>query len=170
MAIKPAINQNRFVELDKNMQSLHTKMQAVTQNSDVVKYTKKCQQQLSGDWPTGKYYCDASITLHKIVTSANEVADAQARFFPIVEQASFLKPVSELMTTPPASFGREFVVGGYEKSYKLGELQCTYLNKLDNKESSYIFARYGDAIETSDGDLSLTLSCSGLADQDWYKN
>ena len=170
LVVRPAINQNHFTSLGNNMQKLHAKMQAVAQNSETIKFTKKCDQQLSGDWPTGKYYCDSSITLEKTVSSIDETTDIQARFFPVIDQASFLKPTSKLITTPLASFGKEFIVSSSEKKYEVGSIRCTYLNKLSSKSSGYALDRYGDSIEANDGNLSLVLSCSGLADQNWYND
>jgi len=167
-------NRERFTILDRQMLKIFQNIKTSPVNFKDWEYDKSCEAKLAGDWPTGQYYCSATINLHKTSTSVEELNNLQTQFFPIIDDTQYLTPTSELITQSPKDFGVNFVVSSAEKRYQEpgSGANCSYLIKLSQSvNDNYLVSdAYGSDINNGVGIISISLKCTGLANDDWYLN
>jgi hypothetical protein len=165
------IEQDRFDKLSNNMQNLLVRMQSIAVDSEKLSYEEKCEKQLSGDWPTGKYYCKTIINLEKSVYSASEMEAVKDRYLSMIDSAPYLDAVNEMNISPSESFGKDFVVSSAEKRYANDDgFICDFSVNLYKDDGSYTIYKSGDIINSDEGLFALNIICSNLSNHDWYTN
>lgn len=167
--IKNKFEEHKYERLSQNMNNLYQDMLEVAEDSEELIYKNECAPEYTGDWPTGKYYCKSSIKLDKPISDVSEVSSAQSRFFKIVDNNNFMKPITELFVYYPEYFGKEFVVSSVEKDYNTSDIRCKFSNDLIRDDKSYNIDQFGDKIYENEGRLLLSISCTGLTSKSWYK-
>lgn len=170
---KPILDQldhNRFKTLDKQIGSIFDNIKAVANNDDNWNYKKVCSAEYTGWMQTGSYFCHATISMDKSVTSANEVADLHAKYFSVIDKTKSLKQNTTLAITP-SDFGKEFVFSSAEKHYKETEtgIECWYLAELNQSHETTDNVQYGAPIDNGVGNFRISLDCSDKARNYWYE-
>lgn len=166
--LKNHFEKNRFLALSANMQDLYDQLKNIATESEDLVFKNECDEEKSGDWPTGYYYCESSITLDKQVETAGEVSEIQSRYFAVIDSTESLQSSSELALYSPEDFGRNYVVSGAEKKYLNNSIKCKYLNALNNDDGTYNVDMPGDKIDENNGRLILSLQCIDKTTSDWY--
>lgn len=163
---------DKFIDLDTQMQGVYRKLQAASGGADDWKYEKVCNDELAGDWPTGMYFCDVTMSLNKKATSVDDVNNMQAKYYPIINGSNALKKTTELDPESLIDFGKNFVVSSAEQRYKEIKtgVECDYLIKLyqDATDGEYISNAYGSYISVGSGYVRASLVCSEKARGSWY--
>ena len=163
---------DRFIALDAQMQGVYQKLQATSGGVDDWKYRKVCTEELAGDWPTGVFFCDTTISLDKKATSVADVNNLQAKYYPIINSSDTLRKTTELDPEAPSDFGKNFVVSSAEQRYKEVKtgVECDYLLKLyqDAIDGKYISNAYGSYVSVDSGYIRVSLVCSEKARSSWY--
>jgi len=166
------LDHDKFANLDTQMQTVFQKIKAASNGDDDWKYTTSCDFEMSGDFQTGRYICKSLISMEKTVTSAQEVSDLQAKYYPIVDNSDALKQKTELDLELPGDFGKKFVVSGAEKNYieKKSGIVCNYSNQLLQSDSnaSVDSGLYGSQIIGPIGFVDIRLECTETARDYWY--
>lgn len=165
---------DKFIALDTQMQGVYQKLKAASGGVDDWKYRKVCTEELAGDWPTGVFFCDVTISLDKKATSVADVNNLQAKYYPIINDSNALIKTTELDPEYPSDFGKNFVVSSAEQRYeeiKTG-VECDYLIKLYQgaTDGRYISNTYGSYVSVDSGYVRASLACSGKARGSWYSS
>lgn len=163
---------NKFIKLDKNMQSLYEQIKSEANEGDDWKYIAVCSKEYTGDFPTGDYNCVTSISMQKRIASVDELNELQAKYYPIIDNSEYLKEKSEIKIQLPNDFGINFVVSSAEKRYeeKNTGFSCRYIDKVfeTDENGSYIESQYGTNIDVIGGAV-VSLKCTGKTSEAWYK-
>lgn len=161
-----------FRQMDSDLQSLYDNIKYASHGSETWSYDKSCEAELTGDWPTGKYFCSVTMTTEIPATSPAQLTYLHDKYFSVIDRSAYLQSKSQLNKQFPEDFGIKFVVSGADKKYALqgSEAICTYLVKLaqpraNSKDLNYA---YGSDIDDR-GTAIATFICQGLAMNDWYK-
>lgn len=173
--IMDTIDKNRFLTLDSQIQKLYDSVKANSSESDAWIYEKSCESEYSGPWPTGSYFCTAKISLTKTVTTAEEVADLQNKYYPIINNSGILKASSELNLQLPNDFGINFVVSSAERRYneEKSTLGCKYTIDLfqNNNSTTKSYEEnvsLGSTINNGLGKVVIALESTNKARSNWY--
>lgn len=166
---------DKFIALDTQMQGVYQQLKATSGGVDDWKYRKVCTEELAGDWPTGVFFCDVTISLDKKATSVADVNNLQAKYYPIINSSDTLRRTTELDLEAPSDFGKNFVVSSAEQRYqetKTG-IECDYLiylyqNTDDSLKTYEENVSYGSALNGGIGNLLVSLKCSERARNSWY--
>jgi hypothetical protein len=163
---------DRFITLDTQIQTIFQRLKTASDVTDEWEYIKACTAELAGDWPTGHYFCSATISMEKTATSVSEVSALQSKYYPIIDNSSLLEKVTELTPELSNDFGKNFVVSSAEKHYteiKSG-VKCDYLIKLYQsiEDANLISDSYGSKIDNGTGNIRISLSCTDKARNNWY--
>ena len=165
------IDKAKFESLDKNSRALFATVQQISNNSEPWVYDASCEPERAGPWATGSYYCTTELSFEEPVTDAITVSALNTKYFPSIDNASWLTPQTELSTLPVGDFGVNFVVSGAEKSYLTeGDVRCNYLAKIGQayNESNELDYTYGSQISGGEGRALISLSCTEITSGDWY--
>lgn len=166
------LNHDKFTKLDTQMQGLFQKLKTASGEDDIWKYITSCDVEMSGDWPTGEYYCTALISTEKEISSIQEFNTLQTKYYPTINSSNTLKQTSELETEPLNNFGNNFVVSSAEKTYieVKSKIKCNYSIELNqkNEDSNLISSAYGSDINNHIGNANIRLSCGAIARGYWY--
>lgn len=163
---------NKFIKLDKNMQSLYEQIKSEANEGDDWKYIAVCSKEYTGDFPTGEYNCVTSISMQKQIKSVDDLNELQAKYYPIIDNSEYLKEKSEIKIQLPNDFGINFVVSSAEKRYEenSNNMQCNFINKLNQiNDKDYYSNDYGTGINNKIGRVLLSLRCEDIAKKSWYK-
>jgi hypothetical protein len=167
------IDHNRFIQLDKQVEIIYDKITAIADESDNWKYTKECSGEFTG-WlwarKDGRFICKAIISMDKSVTTADEVAALQAKYFPIVDKSENLKESTGLSILP-SNFGVDFVIGAAEKHYieTSTNIECWYLAELNQSNETADNVVFGSEIKDGVGNYTISLKCSDESRSYWYE-
>jgi len=169
------LDHDKFAKLDAQMQVIYSNLKTISGGVDSWDYSTSCDVELAGDFPTGKYYCTALISMEKTVTSVEEVNGLQAKYYPVVDKSASLKQKTELDLQNPNDFGKRFVVSSAYKEFneiKSG-IECSYLINLSKRtnEKSLSYAEnvsYGSDISNGVGKVAISLECNEIARDYWY--
>lgn len=165
------IEQNKYIQLDANMQSLFNKIKSSASSDDNWQYAAVCDDILAGDFPTGQFNCVTSISLQKTITSVDQLNSLQAKYYPIIDGSDTLTTKTELDPELPGDFGKNFVVSSAEKNYtdKSG-IECRYLIKLNQTVEDNLMTddNYGTNINEGIGGVIVSLRCDDIAGEAWY--
>lgn len=168
------IEHDRFIALDKQMQIVYKNLKTASNGVDDWKYDKVCEDQLAGDWPTGRYLCKATISLDRTVSSVDELNSLQAKYFTSIDDDAIFEDVSELKLYLPNDFGKRFVVSSASKEYKNIDtnIKCGYSIDLYQNDNlygdQYAYESYGMDILGNVGRLGIRLKCSESSGEHWY--
>jgi hypothetical protein len=166
------IDHDKFITLDSQMQGLYQKLKAASGGVDDWKYETICTAELAGDFPTGQYFCSATVSLDKIATSVDAVNALQDKYYPLINDYDALTSQTNLDLELPNDFGKKFVVSSAEERYRMKstDIKCDYLLKLGQsiEDINLTTDSYGSAISNSVGDLDFSLGCTGKARGHWY--
>lgn len=170
--IYDSFDQQKFKKLDSSMQDMHRTLKTVSDKEEKWQYSKNCDEELSGDWPTGRYFCTALISIVKHISSVQELNALQAKYYPIIDKNSYLEPKDQLDLQFPDDFGKKFVVSSAEKNYiesKSG-IDCKYLIKLYQKNTplNLYDDAYGSKIINNNGNAYITFECTAKARKSWF--
>jgi len=168
------LDHDKFTNLDTQMQSIYNSLKMASGGVDNWNYSTSCDVELAGDFPTGKYYCTALISMEKTVTSVEEINGLQSKYYPIVDKSTSLKQKTELDLQNPNDFGERFVVSSAYKEFseiKSG-IDCSYLlkvNQMDDLVGGFSDNdSYGSTIEGQNGVAVISLRCRNIARDYWY--
>lgn len=164
------IEKNKFAKLDTNINEIYKEIKAVAGSDEDWKYVKECSD--DGDWiTTNTFFCHATISMKKTITTAKEIGDLQKKYFSIIDKNQNLEEKTNLSVSP-SNFGESFEISSAEKHYieKNTNIECWYLNKLSQTTDSYktLNFRYGSMIEGGAGNASISLNCTAKARYYWY--
>ena len=170
------LDHDKFAKLDTQILGVFKNLKSTSNGVDDWNYSTACDSEMSGDFPTGRYICTALISLQKTVTSAQEVSDLQAKYYPIINGSDTLKQKTELDLELPGDFGKKFVVSGAYKRYTeiKSNIDCDYSLDLFQKEKNQNLSykdsmSYGSEINNQTGNAYINLSCTEIARDYWYK-
>ncbi len=167
------IEQNKYVQLDNQMQRLFSRIKSNANSGDDWEYAAVCNEVHAGDFPTGQFNCVTSISLRKTITSVDQLNTLQTKYYPIIDGSDTLTAKTELDPQLPSDFGKNFVVSSAEKEYleKNSGIQCDYIFKLNQGEADYDldYDIYGSEILNGEGRLVVSLRCEDIAREAWYK-
>lgn len=168
------LDHDKFAKLDTQMQVIYNNLKTVSGGVDNWNYLTSCDVELAGDFPTGKYYCTALISMEKTVTSVEEVNGLQAKYYSVVDRSASLKQKTELDLQSPNDFGKRFVISSISSKFteiKSG-IECDYLlkvNQMDDLVGGFSDNdNYGSTIEGQNGRAIISLRCRNIARDYWY--
>lgn len=168
------LDHDKFAKLDTQMQVIYNNLKTASNGVDEWAYLTSCDSEMAGDFPTGKYYCTALISMEKTVKSVEEVNALQSKYYPVVDESTSLKQKTELDLQNPNDFGKRFVVSSAYKEFseiKSG-IDCDYLLKVDQADDLIGgFAdnnSYSSIIEGQSGKTTISLKCRNVARDYWY--
>ena len=158
----------KFEGLDRNSQAIFDTLKLKSYGSETWSYTKKCDPELTGDWPTGKYYCWTKSAAEVPATDVSKLTRLHDKYFAIIDNSTFLKTRTQLNKQFPDEFGVKFTVSSAEKEYNMigNDVICTYFVGL-GQLSIDLDNRYGAEIANK-AKIAISLTCSELASGDWY--
>lgn len=167
------LEHDRFKKLDVEMQSIYKDLKTASNGADDWKYAAVCSAEYTGPWLTGDYYCVTSISTQKNITTVKEINDLQAKYYPIINNNPTLTTKTELDPEFPDDFGKRFVVSSAEKNYieKKSKIECNYSIMLYQSvmDENLTTDAYGSAINNGVAESVISLRCSEIANQAWYK-
>lgn len=171
-SILDRIDREKMTKLDTDMRSLYDTIKKSSSGNDNWKYANVCSPVRSGPWPTGDYNCITSISLEKTITSATEVKEYHAKYYPIIDKNPLLIKSGELDEQPVGVFGSYFVVSSAEKRYLSSSTKtdCRYLESLHQTQANELTKnyQYGSDIDNGQGRFIISLRCDETARDKWY--
>jgi hypothetical protein len=168
------LDKNRFETLDKQSRTIYDAVKAKSGGVETWTYEAKCNPERSGWMLTGQFFCETSLTTEVNVTNVTQLIALHEKYYPIIDDSSYLKQKTELNKQHPGQFGVNFVVSSAEKKYNgtnTGSAVCTYLTELiqPKEDNSTIYNQsYGADIATGTGRAIISLRCADMARGDWY--
>ncbi len=165
------IEQNKFNTLDEQSRLIYQKIKLVAGGDEDWQYSTTCKDKHTGEWPSGIFNCTALISLDRQVNSIAELNTLHEKYYNLIDKDSLLIKTTELDPQYPSDFGKLFVVSSAEKHYVnvATGVECRYLSQLGQISESGDNFTYSTAIENGQARLVISLECSGLADDPWYK-
>lgn len=167
-----SFDRTKFDQMDSQTRTIFNALQSASGGSEMWKYEAKCDAELSGDWPTGKYYCKSEAITTVGAINAVQFLALHEKYYPIIHNSTLLRSTSELDKEKPEEFGSSFVVSSAEEKYELinGGEKCDYVAELAQpydvtKDYSN---SYGSPIAQG-GKIILSLTCTATAKGNWYE-
>lgn len=160
-----------FRQMDNDLQRLYDNVQYASHGSEAWMYDKSCEAELTGDWPTGKYFCSVTMTTEIPATSPAQLTYLHDKYFPVIDHSAYLQSKTQLNKQFPEDFGIKFVVSGADKDYVLqaNGAVCTYLVKLAQPKDSSKDLNYAYGSDINDKGIAIvTFSCQASAMNNWY--
>jgi hypothetical protein len=164
-----SVDKARFETLDKNATALYQSLKSAG-NEDWT-YEASCFEEYAGI-ADGRIHCSTNIILDKTISSVNELNMLHNTYFGIIDQAHWLKPTTELDKQLPNEFGVVFNYSTAEKGYEVkndNRISCRYITSLTQIEETYLNSRYGKPILGESGLAGLSIECSDIARESWFK-
>ncbi len=175
-AIRDNIENNKFITLDKQMQSVYDKIKMAEHGTnDNWAYKTVCSPNYRGDWPTGTYNCITSMAIEKQIHSLEELNYFHDKYFPIIDNSDVWNKQKNTAFSATNDFGKRFVVGVASKDYfdNKTEVQCRYSVLLGQKYGNEEYqggdnTTMGSNLKDGVGDFFISLRCEDTANQPLY--
>ncbi len=167
-SIFDGFERNKFTILDEDMTSLYSDLKAHANKDDNWQYIAECEDDRSGPWSNGSYYCKTIISMEKEIGTVDELNEYHTKYFEIINNSEhFIEKTSNLQMN--GGFGKDFNVSMANKIYtdKNTKNVCeytVYLNTLNNKIDNL----YPGTSISGNGKLIIDFRCSGKSSGNWY--
>jgi hypothetical protein len=167
--IRNGIDNSKFLSLKNQTKSIFSDIQKTSVGVDDWKYEAKCIDSNANLFGPADYYCSTTAILVTPVVSASQIKTLHEKYYPIIDNSKYLKPIDALLKTPQYQFGADFVISSADKQYTSSDgYKCTYAAKLAQPNEQGI--AYSTPINGGVGQAILTFDCTGKAGGDWYKD
>lgn len=162
-------DESKFDSLSTNMKTVLNDLQSAD-TSSTWRYTEECIDGSIDDLPSGDIVCISETKLQRIVSTSSKAKDLHELYYNEIKNNPKFS-ITEDISVVPDTFGEIFVVSVIEQQFKVNDLEeimCRYGYNLGQLENESEKSAIGSPIKTSKATVSVSMSCSGPAQNYWY--
>ena len=157
--------------LDNHMRTLYQDIQLQAESDEDWVYETGCIEQKSGDFPTGIFLCQSTISMSKKVISVDEVSRLHQKYHSIISRDSELQAISDIQKSP--TFGSTYSISYIGSQFKdrVSGATCDYSTDLRRTDDDRQGSNIGLGISEQEGSAKVRLQCfKTKLRSEWYKD